>query len=251
VNGLQGRFGAPTIPDQIDRKKLAPIVDNPRLAVQPERDWHTTVPVADQSGGSGRHGGLVAEMGVFRRSPVSPHCAVPGGAFTLTNKGVLGDLVHQHDKGEKVIAATTARPRRGRRATMAGLVLTALAAATVVAMAAPASATATGREMGVRIGSAPTAAARTVAAASALDWIDVYATVSGARVRATPINGTVLRLIPYLSRAFALCRIPANDGFDWTWVSYAGAKGWVRNDLIYPVQFTYPGAPPFHLVPRC
>lgn len=147
---------------------------------------------------------------------------------------------------------------------MAGLVLTALAAATVVATSGPASASATGREMGVRIGSAPATAqnmtatgpmpaagVRTAAAAASLEWIDVYATVAGARVRAVPITGTVLRLIPYLGRAWALCRVPANDGYDWTWVSYAGVKGWVRNDLIYPVQFTYPGAPPFRLVPRC
>jgi hypothetical protein len=182
-----------------------------------------------------------------------------------TNKGYPGDLIHQHYKGEKVIAETTAPPRRGRRATIAGLVLSALAAATAVATAAPASATASGREMGVRIWSAPTAAAqnlaasspintagmRTAAAAASLEWIDVYSTVGGARVRDIPINGRILRLIPYGGRAWALCRIPANDGYDWTWVSYAGIKGWVRNDLIYPVQYTYPGAPPFRLVPRC
>ena len=143
---------------------------------------------------------------------------------------------------------------------MVGLALTAMAAAT----AGPASATTDGRELSVRIGSAPTAVAQNLAAsnpinatgvraaaAASLDWIDVYATVASARVRATPINGTILRLIPYGGRASALCRIPANDGYDWTWVSYASIKGWVRNDLIYPVQFTYPGAPPFRLVPRC
>jgi hypothetical protein len=143
--------------------------------------------------------------------------------------------------------------------------LSTLAAATVVATAAPASAAASGRDMGVRIESVPsaaaqnlaasgqitTAAARSATAAASLEWIDVYSTVAGARVRAIPINGTILRLIPYLGRAWALCRIPANDGYDWTWVSYAGVNGWVRNDLIYPVQFTYPGAPPFRLVPRC
>lgn len=183
------------------------------------------------------------------------------GHFADTAQGIRGDLAHQHYKGEKVIVETTTPVRRGRRATMAGLVLTALAATLAVATAGPASGSASGREMGVRIGSAPTAVAQnlaatspinhTAAAAASLEWIDVYATVAGARVRAIPINGTVLRLIPYLGRAFALCRIPANDGYDWTWVSYAGIKGWVRNDLIYPIQFTYPGAPPFRLVPRC
>lgn len=167
--------------------------------------------------------------------------------------------------GENVIAETPTHPRRVRRATIAGLVLSALATATAVATAAtPAAASANGRDMGVRI-SAPTVAAqnlaatgqltagvaRTATAAAGLQWIDVASAVGGARVRALPINGRILRLIPYGGRAWALCRIPANDGYDWTWVSYAGTKGWVRNDLIHPVQYTYPGAPPFRLVPRC
>lgn len=166
--------------------------------------------------------------------------------------------------GEKVIAETQAHPRRVGRATIAGLVLSALATATATA-ATPAAASANTRDMGVRIGSMPivaaqnlattgqitAAGARTVTAASGLQWIDVASAVGGARVRALPINGRILRLMPYGGRAWALCRIPANDGFEWTWVSYAGIKGWVRNDLIYPVQYTYPGAPPFRLVPRC
>lgn len=147
-----------------------------------------------------------------------------------------------------MIGDTATQPRRARRATIAGLVLGALAAGTAVAGAAPASATASGRDMGVRIWSMPTAAAqnlaatshstgaRTAAAAASLEWIDVSSVVGGARVRAMPINGQILRLIPYGGRAYALCRLPANDGYDWTWVSDAGAKGYVRNDLITPVQ---------------
>lgn len=164
-----------------------------------------------------------------------------------------------------MIAEETVRPRRARRATIAGLVLTALAAATGAATAGPASATANGREMGVRIWSMPTTAAhhvnsasqsstttvRTAAAAASLVWIDVVSVVGGARVRAMPINGAVLRLIPYGGRASALCWVPANDGYAWTWVYYAGIKGYVRNDLITPVQYTYPGAPPYRAVPKC
>lgn len=162
------------------------------------------------------------------------------------------------------MSVTTTHPRRARRATIAGLVLTALAAGTVTATAAPASATASGREMGVRIWSMPTTAAQNLTTAeiatsarasttttAASVWIDVASSVAGARVRTRPINGTVLRLMPYQGRAWALCRVPMPDGFDWTFVRYAGIQGWVRNDLIYPVQYTTPNAPPFRLVPRC
>lgn len=166
-----------------------------------------------------------------------------------------------------MIGEIATQPRRARRTTIAGLVLGAVAAATAVATAGPASATANTRDMGVRIWSMPTGATPALAAtgqastvggvrtaavaAASLEWMDVVSVVGGARVRAIPINGRILRLIPYGGRASALCRLPANDGYDWTWVSYAGVKGYVRNDLISPVQYTYPGAPPFRPVPRC
>jgi hypothetical protein len=153
--------------------------------------------------------------------------------FTHIRKGRPGDLIQQHTKGEKVKAETQTRPhpRRARRATIAGLVLTALATTGALATAGPAAATASGREMGVRIWSAPTATAQNLAATGPL-------TATGART-ATAAAG------------LEWCRIPANDGYHWTWVSYAGIKGWVRNDPICPVQDTYPGAPPFRLVPQC
>ncbi|UJW28659.1 hypothetical protein L3Q67_25680 [Saccharothrix sp. AJ9571] len=166
-----------------------------------------------------------------------------------------------------------------RTATIAGLALAAMVtggaaanAAPVTHVHAPAATTTpdvgapgegTGNENvpaiapdGTRITSDPgvRAAGPTTPAApafSAQGWIEVRGVAAGARIRSSPVSGTVIGTIPYGAYYWVGCKRVASDGWAWGWASHAGRYGWVRSDLWHVVQNTAPGGGGTPTVPWC
>ena len=79
-----------------------------------------------------------------------------------------------------------------------------------------------------------------------LQWIEAHAIANGARIRSTPINGTVVAVMPYGDVVWTSCRRFARDGWWWAWVAYNDwgnhwVSGWTRGDLVRMVRpYTLP-----------
>jgi len=83
------------------------------------------------------------------------------------------------------------------------------------------------------------------------DWTAVIGVVDGARIRAQPVTGSVIGLIPYHSYYWISCKTRAPDGTVWGYATHEGRYGWVRSDLWEIVRFTAPTAPPTRPIPWC
>lgn len=82
-------------------------------------------------------------------------------------------------------------------------------------------------------------------------WTAVVGVVDGARIRTTPVTGTIVGLIPYNAYYGISCRTRALDGTVWGYAMHEGRYGWVRSDLWEIVRFTAPHAPSPRPIPWC
>jgi hypothetical protein len=82
-------------------------------------------------------------------------------------------------------------------------------------------------------------------------WTEVISVADGARIRTSPVNGTVIGLIPNRTYFYISCKIRASDGYIWGYANHAGRLGWVRGDLWTPVLYTAPSAPAPRPIPWC
>ena len=83
------------------------------------------------------------------------------------------------------------------------------------------------------------------------EWTEVNAVVDGARIRTKPITGTVVGLISKGTYFYINCQVRGSDGYIWGYAKHNRRNGWVRKDLWEVVYYTAPTAPAPRPIPWC
>lgn len=83
------------------------------------------------------------------------------------------------------------------------------------------------------------------------EWTEVIAVADGARIRTQPVTGTVIGLISKGAYFYINCQVRASDGYVWGYATHNRRYGWVRRDLWEIVRYTAPNAPAPRPIPWC